>query len=254
LYNKKTVVVAGGRDITAIPQIGYGDTLQKTGRFYVPFVLDKATKVLPYSKDAKKRVLGFLRSNAKVELIYLGVDVQKFHPSGIKQDKVITVATVTQTQLKRKGLETFVKSAAYLPSVEFVLIGESLDDSIRYLRSIAPKNVKFEGFLKERELIRSYQEAKVYVQVSAHEAFGVAVAEAMACGCIPVVTEKGSLPEVVGNTGVYVAYGDPAATAAGIEQALKSGETMAPRRRVERMFTTEKRRTALLTAINNLLT
>ena len=253
IFKRKAAVAVGGADVTTIPELRYGAALRKTKRFYSTYVLDRATKVLPDSKDAEKGALGLVNDAFKVTLVYLGIDVEKFRSSGPKKDRVLTVGVVNQTNVKRKGLETFVKSAAYLPHLEFVLVGRFADHSIDYLRSIAPKNVRFTGFLPERELIRCYQEAKVYVQVSAHEAFGVSLAEGMACECVPVVTDKGAIPEVVGDTGTYVPYGDSAATAEAIKLAMESQNGGAARQRIKTMFSFEKRREALLKAVNDLL-
>jgi glycosyltransferase involved in cell wall biosynthesis len=252
LYNKKTVVAVGGDDVTTIPKLGYGLALHKREHFYQMFVLDKATRILPFSKDAEKGALSLANDTAKVTLIYLGVDVERFHPSGIKKEKVLTVGDVRRRNLDRKGLETFVKSAHYLEDAEFVLVGQFLDDSINYLRSIGSKNVRLTGLLPASELIRQYQEAKVYVQVSGHEGFGLSLAEAMACECVPVVTDKGAIPEIVGDAGIYVPYGDPEATAQGIKQALKSEKGGTARQRIEEMFTIDKREEALLKTVRDL--
>ena len=252
VLNKKTAVVVGGQDVTTIPELEYGLALHRRTHFYQLFALTRAMKVLPISRDAEKGALRFLRDATKVTLIYLGVDLKRFQPSDTKRSKAITVGAVNRRNLDRKGLESFVKSAAYLPGVEFVLIGQFQDSAIDYLRSIATKNVRFAGFLPESELIRQYQQAKVYVQVSAHEAFGVPLAEAMACECVPVVTDRGAIPEVVGETGIYVPYGDAAATAEGIKRALESNNGIMARTRVEEMFTFDKRRKELLKAINDL--
>jgi len=66
----------------------------------------------------------------------------------------------------------------------------------------------------------------VYLQVSAHEGFGISLAEAMLCECIPVVTSKGALPEVAGESAFYVPFNDPKDTAKAIQEALsmKSGK------------------------------
>src|SRR5690554_6485341 len=37
---------------------------------------------------------------------------------------------------------------------------------------------------------------------SANEAFGNVVLEGMACGCLPIVSDCGGLPDAVGNAGV----------------------------------------------------
>ena len=45
----------------------------------------------------------------------------------------------------------------------------------------------------------------VYLQLSYYESFGVSVAEAIACGCVPIVTAGTALPEVCGIEGRVVA-------------------------------------------------
>ena len=65
-------------------------------------------------------------------------------------------------------------------------------------------NLKFVGYLSDEELLNLYRKAKVYCQLSEHEGFGISVAEAMACECIPVVSNKGALPEIVDSNGFIV--------------------------------------------------
>jgi glycosyltransferase involved in cell wall biosynthesis len=48
------------------------------------------------------------------------------------------------------------------------------------------------------------QSCDLYVQVSRYEGFGVATAEAMACGAPVLVSRVGAVPEVVGDFGRYV--------------------------------------------------
>jgi glycosyltransferase involved in cell wall biosynthesis len=238
LYKKNIGVAVGGADVANIPELGYGLALNKQEHFVQMFVLNKATRILPFSKDAEKAALALVNDAAKLTLIYLGVDVERFYPSYPKKEKVLTVGAVWRRNLDRKGLETFVKSARYLENIEFVLVGQFMDDSIHYLRSIGSKNVRFTGFL--------------YVQVSGHEGFGLSLAEAMACECVPVVTDRGAIREVVGDTGIYVPYGDPVATAQGIKQALSSEKGRPARQRIEEMFTVEKRGEALLKTLSDL--
>ena len=98
-------------------------------------------------------------------------------------------------------------------------------------------------------LLQYYQKAKVYCQLSTQESFGVALAEAMACGCVPVVTRKYSLPEVVGDTGFYVPYNDPETTAEAIKKALRSDKGAKARERVKKKFSEEQREKRLLQEI-----
>ena len=96
---------------------------------------------------------------------------------------MVTASSVGHAFVRQKGLDTFVRAAAYVPEARFLLIGKFVDDAIDALRAEAPPNVEFTGrFVSDEELVRYFQRAQVYVQASAHEGFGVALAEAMAAG------------------------------------------------------------------------
>ncbi|MCK4653864.1 MAG: glycosyltransferase, partial [Candidatus Cloacimonetes bacterium] len=154
---------------------------------------------------------------------------------------------------KVNGIETFVKSANFLPEATFLLIGPQLDDSIDYLKSIAPSNVIFKGYTPPDELSTHFGHAKVYAQLSAQESFGCALAEAMLCECVPVVTDRGAIPEVVGNTGYYVPYDDPEATAEAIKEALNSDKGTETRQRILDNYSLKKRENFLIQEIKKLI-
>ena len=107
--------------------------------------------------------------------------------------------------------------------MRFVFAGKWLDDAVERLRAEAPANVEFTGWLSDEELLDVYRRAAVYVQASRHEGFGLAVAEAMLAGCVPVVMNVTAMPEVVGDAGVLIESQEPDAVAAGIARALELG-------------------------------
>ncbi len=225
LLHKKSIVVVGGYEVANLPEIKYGGMLNAKNVKKVKYILHNTDLTFAVSKSNKNEIeCNF--STRKLELVYNGVQTELFFPQGEKKNIVITVGNVTRETLQRKGLETFVKSAAHLPDVKFILVGKHFDESSEYLSSIASDNVVFTGFVNDEELLKYMQKAKVYVQVSAHEGFGISLAEAMLCECIPVVTSNGALPEVAGEFAFYVPFDDPIKTAESIQDALneKTGE------------------------------
>ena len=252
LFRKKSIVVVGGYEVAKVPEIEYGSMLNPKSTHSVKYVLENANKILAVSEFNKKEILKY--TNPKnVELVYNGIDCDKFKLKGKKEDLVITVGYVVNHAIKRKRYDVFVKAAKYLPNAKFVLIGEYVDDSIEYLKSLASPNVEFTGFVSDEELLRYYQKAKVYCQLSMYESFGIAPAEAILCGCIPVVTNNAALPEVVGDTGFYVPYGDPEATAEAIKEALKYDKGEEARERIKKMFSLEKREERLVEIIRGVI-
>jgi len=75
----------------------------------------------------------------------------------------------------------------------------------------------------------------------------------MACECVPVVTERGPLPDTVGPTGFYVPYGDVGATVEAIKKALDSDKGKEARERIKRMFPRQEREGELIKEIGGLL-
>ncbi len=78
--------------------------------------------------------------------------------------------------------------------------------------------------LSQRELAdRVYNQAKVFVQASHHEGFGLTALEAMACGAALVTTDCGGSRDyaISDETALVVPAGDPLALADRVEQLLE---------------------------------
>ena len=249
IFRKKSIVIAGGWDVVNMPEIGYG-AMQSSKRIrYTKYALKYADRVLSVSKSTDKEVKQWI-SFSKSEILYHGFDSELFKSGGKKENLVITVGGVNKQTLIKKGLKTFVETAQYLQNLKFILIGKHQDESIDYLKSIASKNVEFTGYISFDELLQYYKKAKVYVQVSGHESFGCSLAEAMLCECIPVVTNRTAIPEVVGNTGYYVEFNNPKDTAEKIKEALVSNKGRVARERIEKCYSIEKRKRELINSIH----
>lgn len=242
-----SVLIAGGWEVTRIPETGYGLLLRPRRRILVRLSLTSADMVLAFSDSSMRSILE-IAPLARVRKAYLGVDGGAFAPKE-KQDLVVTVANVTQENVLRKGLRTFIEAAGQVPEARFILIGKHVDEAARELRAIAPGNVTLTGWIPDREVQDWLARARVYVQASYTEGFGVALAEAMSSACVPVVTRRGAIPEVVGEAGLYFEYGDAAGLTEAIRSGLRSGLGQEARRRILDLFNLDRRLLALRDAI-----
>ena len=86
------------------------------------------------------------------------------------------------------------------------------------------KKVTFTDFVPEQDKPALIFGAKVFVLPSFWEGFGLDVLNAMATGTPVVVSDKGSLPEVVGKAGILVNPDEPRDIAGGIDKVLSMGE------------------------------
>lgn len=252
LLGKKAVVVAGGDDVAYEPEINYGMFVHWWKKWCPLLVFRYADLILSVSNFTHRETIENAKADpAKVRRIYHGFDLQKWHTMDnvAKENLVCTVGKVTNETLRKKGLELFVQSAAYMPDVPFAVIGPWYDNAIDRLQAISPPNVSFTGGLYGDSLLQIYNQAKVYVQASIHESFGCSLAEAMLCECVPVVSRRAALPEVIGDCGFYIDELIPEFVAVKIKQALNVNFGKKARERIANLFPLEKRRDQLLKEI-----
>lgn len=125
----------------------------------------------------------------------------------------------------RKNLRMLLHAFARLmvPSASLVLAGADHGDGpgLRELAmelSIADR-VRFEGVVGEDRLRSLYAAATAVVMPSLHEGFGLPALEGLACGARVLVSDRGALPEVVGEAGAVIPAEDPDAWAAAMRDA-----------------------------------
>jgi glycosyltransferase involved in cell wall biosynthesis len=260
LLGKPAHVHIGGYDVARVPAAGYGSQRGGLRKAVSRAVIHSATTMTASSDFLRSEAINNSGADPKrITTLYLGI--VPVSPNGAspqslkKQDLILTVGGIWRENLLRKGLLPFVRAAKLLPDLSFVLAGDFFDSSVEVLKAEAAPNVKITGHVSDEKLGELYNVAKVYVQASLHEGFGMSVGEAMLAGCIPVVTHNGSLPEVVGDAGVYAASNDPGDIAIAIRQALTMGasDAEAARKRVLTHFSLDQRRQLLFSLMNDAL-
>ena len=257
LLRKPSVLVIGGFDVADMPDIGYGHQQGGLRRWASRWLFRRAQRLVTNSNYS----LSEIERNtpvppASVTVIHHGVpDPFGGLPSEPKQRRALTVGAVDHGTLVQKGQLPFARASRELPDVRFTLAGKWLDEAVDELRAAGGRNLELTGWLSDEQLLDAYREAAVYVQASRHEGFGLAVAEAMLAGCVPVVLNVTAMPEVVGDAGVLIESQDPEAVAAGIRAALELGApaSAAARERILTSFPMDRRREGILRVVEEAL-
>jgi glycosyltransferase involved in cell wall biosynthesis len=256
VLRKPSVLVIGGFDTANMPDIGYGHQRGGLRRYASRWIFRCATRLITNSSYSLTEIeRNTPVPSSRVTVVPHGVPNRVGDVPTAKDRMALTVGAVDHGTLVQKGQGPFVHAARELPDVAFVVAGKWLDDAVEQLRAQAGPNVEFTGWLSDEELLGLYRRARVYVQASRHEGFGLAVAEAMLAGCVPVVVNATAMPEVVGDAGVLIETQHPRDVAEGVRRALELGPDAARRAR-ERILTSfpmESRREGILRVVDEAL-
>lgn len=229
----------------------------------LPLAARHAARILTVSAFTKGELLRTVPKlkAAKIEVMHLAP-----HPRFSKQLSPAALATLRAryelpdqfllfigTLEPRKNIHGMLRAYHQLPkrlkdTYPFILVGKSgwLEKSFPDLQAeLAPGDpIRHIPYIEMRDLAGFYQAATALFYPSLYEGFGLPPLEAMASGCPVVVSAAGSLPEVVGETGLIVDPTSPDDMARGLarlftEPALRERLSVLGRQRAQ-VFTWQK--------------
>jgi glycosyltransferase involved in cell wall biosynthesis len=178
-----------------------------------------------------------------VELIYHGVDLERFRPAGVRPERPVPLVVSVGRLVEKKGFDDLLRALALLVErgVEFgcEIYGDGpCRDRLEALRDTLGLGevVRFLGQRTQVELLRVYREADVFAltprltEDGDRDGVPNVLVEAMACGIPVVSTAVGGVAELVdhGHDGLLATAGDSAAIAAHLTTLL--GDTRLRRR------------------------
>ncbi len=198
-----------------------------------PLLTRLASAIVVNSRATAGRFTGWSRRSGKMQIVYNGVDLERF--SEIKGGSV---------DRRRLGVSTETKLVAYVGRVEEAkgvdlllqaaeLVARSIADVRFLIVGDGPQRPPLEAWCRRRSLPVTFLGRRsdvpeflslcgAVVLPSRHEGFGRILIEAMAAGVPVVATAVGGVPEVCesGKTGLLVPPEDPAAMAEAIIDTL----------------------------------
>ncbi len=264
VFGKKCTIQAGGMDCMNMPEIGYGNFRKKWLRKATIYSFSNCTQILPvaaslvqhdYRYDPRinpKQGLLNLIPNLKTptQVVHNGFDTEFWKNQGNTRAHLsfISVATGTSTSSRAivKGYDLIERLAENHPDWSFTLVG---DKDYRSPNS----NVKVLGKLSPMQLKELYNEHQFYLQLSTSEGFPNALGEAMACGCIPVGSAVGAIPEIIGTSGLVLQRKDLQLLEDELENLFKKDFdhlSQENSKRIASEFNFDKRKRLLLSSLD----
>ena len=131
--------------------------------------------------------------------------------AGARDSFLLTIGHLDRGSVIRKGIDVAVAAHARLVKtghLRELRIAGTPGDGLPYLQDLARSHgtehlVRFLGRIEHEEKVRLMQTCAAYLQPSTFEGFGLAAAEAMACGAPVAAFRLGALPEVLGDDAHY---------------------------------------------------
>jgi glycosyltransferase involved in cell wall biosynthesis len=263
VFGKKCTIQAGGTDCINMPEIGYGNFRKKWLRKATIYSFKNCSLILPVAEALVKQDYSYDPTiSSKQGLLNLIPDLKtpiQVIPNGFNTDfwkdlgerrktlSFISVAMGTSNPSRAivKGYDLIEKLAKNHPDWSFTLVGDS--------NYISPNsNVKVLGKMNSTELLKLYNSHQLYLQLSTSEGFPNALGEAMACGCVPIGSAVGAIPEIIGDTGIILPKKDPEMLNNLISELfLQNIQTLSAKssQRILNKFTFQTREKALLKAL-----
>ena len=217
------VVSLAGGELSALPQLHYGLRRHAPQRELIGRALHSAKVVTAGScyLIALAKAQGFRATRHAP----LGVDTQLFSPAvRPHQTSLITVGSLLPVKGHSVLVQAMRRVVAVIPGAHLTIVGDGPERSglQQLIESLhLTENVTMQPAIAHDLLPAYYSAADLYVQSSWHEAQGLVVLEAAACGLPLVGTAVGTLAELSPDAALAVPFDDPQALASAIIGLLR---------------------------------
>jgi glycosyltransferase involved in cell wall biosynthesis len=207
---------------------GYGSRRYRQFRKTIlPVVARRADRVITVSEYSRKDIGENLGVPVdKISVVYNGINDMYFGGQSTKPEfdlpdrYLLYVGAKSERKNVRGVLEAFGElKREYDTGHKLVLVGPHENPTYDPL-TIDSSDVIVPDYLREPELKYVYEAADVFLFPSYHESFGLPVVEAAACETPVVTTDRGAIPEVIGNHAEFVNPDEPKDIAQGVINLL----------------------------------
>jgi len=120
----------------------------------------------------------------------------------IKDKFILHIGSIFNRRHLLEVIRAFKKVSQKLPNYQFLIIGVNYADISK--QELNQEKILHYDYLSGRDLAVLYNAADLLVYLSDYEGFGLPVLESIACGTPVVTSNKASIPEVAGDSAIYI--------------------------------------------------
>jgi glycosyltransferase involved in cell wall biosynthesis len=172
----------------------------------VPRLIAHSARLLTVSEFSRDEIAGhFGIPRERFTVIHNGVD-DRFQPGPAGGERPYLLAVSSPNVHKNFGrmLAAFSSFSETHPDVELRVVGSQTNSFSRQRYDVADERVTFLGRVDDAELAVLYRGAVAFVFPSLYEGFGIPPIEAQQCGCPVIAARAASMPEVLGDSALFV--------------------------------------------------
>ncbi len=208
-------------------------------KFALGLSLKRSSHVIAVSTKTKEDLLRLYHvAEDKVTVIHHGIALNRTDPGeetgGLSKDFTGEEQFILFVGERRphKNIENLIKAFEMCRqrrgAVKLVIVGKSYADYKEPERLVERMDLQddilFTGYVNDRELHRLYRHATIFILPSFYEGFGIPVFEAMSHG-VPVIASKTScIPDIAGDSALYIDPDDTEDIASAIADLLSDHE------------------------------
>lgn len=189
--------------------------------------------------DDKKLLSWYEQKGLKPKAYYLVVG--RFVPENNYETNriILSVGNLQPRKNLPRLMRAFVKlkKDSHFSDVQLVVVGKKawMFDDIMKESADNNKDIILTDYVSNEDLVRLYNLADGFVYPSFYEGFGIPPLEAMACGTPVAVANATSLPEVVGDAGMYFDPFSEEEITNSIVKLLDEDKAIRDEKRIERV-------------------
>lgn len=175
----------------------------------------------------------FRKVSDKVRFMQNGVNVERFHSLSLakEQNRFAYIGRISKNKRIELLLKAFALAKENLGEFRLYIVGQDWEGILPALEKQVKElglreEVVFTGKVSEKGLMEHYEKARFFVSASQHEGFGISAVEAMASGCVPLLSRIPTFVQFVagGRAGRIIDWEQPAVAAKQVVSVARNGE------------------------------